>query len=140
MLESPQVLYTICRVYIKEDILCSDQGSIPKGKCQNWASKVVLPSPASRLSCAELCSMPPMSTNGCSERLFKWQTTCPAPFLPTPSSLTAAASSSHDRHFPARLPAPMDGQRPLQLAHGVRLAMAPPLHPYSQMLIPSLTP
>jgi hypothetical protein len=41
---------------------------------------------------------------------------------------------------PARLPAPMDGQRHLQLAHGARLAMAPPLHPSSQMLIPSLTP
>jgi hypothetical protein len=77
-----QYLYTICRVYIKEQIFCSDPGPNPNRKCQNWVSKVVLPSPASRLSCAELCSMPPMSTNGCSERLFKWQPTCPAPFLP----------------------------------------------------------
>ena len=94
ILESPQVLYTIYRVYIKEQIFCSDPGPIPNRKCQNWASKVVLPSPASRLSCAELCSMPPMSTNDCSERLFKWQPTCPAPFLPTPSSLSLTAAAS----------------------------------------------
>jgi hypothetical protein len=45
VLKSPQVLYTICRVYIKEQIFCSDPGSTPKGKYQNWTSKVVLPSP-----------------------------------------------------------------------------------------------
>jgi hypothetical protein len=43
VLESPQVLYLICRVYIKEQILCSDPGSISKEKCQKWASKVALP-------------------------------------------------------------------------------------------------
>jgi hypothetical protein len=64
VLKSPQVLYTICRVYIKEQIFCSDPGSIPKGKYQNWTSKVILPSHASRLICAELCSCrpcPPMA-------------------------------------------------------------------------------
>jgi hypothetical protein len=50
VLESPQVMYTICRLYIKKDILCSNQGPIPKGKCQKHPSKVALPSPASRLT------------------------------------------------------------------------------------------
>jgi hypothetical protein len=33
----------ICRLYIKEDILYSNQGSIPKAKCQNTPPKVALP-------------------------------------------------------------------------------------------------
>jgi hypothetical protein len=74
--------------------LCNNQGLIPKGRCQKHPSKVALPSPVSRLTEPELCR-PPISSNCCRRRLFKWQPTCPAPFLPTPSSLslTAAASS-----------------------------------------------
>jgi hypothetical protein len=41
VLESPQVLYTICRVYIKEQIFCSDPGSIPKENAKNGRPKLL---------------------------------------------------------------------------------------------------
>jgi hypothetical protein len=46
VLESPQVLYKICRVYIKEDISYSNLYPIPRGKRRKGAPKVALPSPA----------------------------------------------------------------------------------------------
>jgi hypothetical protein len=72
--ESTQVLYKICRVYIKEDILCSNQDPIPSRKCQNTLPKVVTFAPATAhccLTCPELCSI-----NG---------STHPSPFSVTPS-------------------------------------------------------
>jgi hypothetical protein len=45
VLESPQVLYKICRVYIKEDISYSNLDPIPRGKRRKGAPKVALPSP-----------------------------------------------------------------------------------------------
>jgi hypothetical protein len=58
--ESPQVLYNIFRVYIKEDIFYSDQGLIPKGKRQKWPPNVDIFPPATahfHLTCPELCSI-----------------------------------------------------------------------------------
>jgi hypothetical protein len=60
MPESPPVMYKICRVYIKEDILCSDQGLIPKGKRQKWPPNVDIFPPATihcHLTCPDLCSI-----------------------------------------------------------------------------------
>jgi hypothetical protein len=63
VLESPQALYKICRVYIKEDIFYSDQGPILKGKCQKWPPKINIFPPATALCCLT-----------CPELLlYKWQ-------------------------------------------------------------------
>jgi hypothetical protein len=91
--ESPQVLYKICIVYIKEDILCSDQGSIPKGKCQKWAPKVALPSPASRLTCAELCRPPPTPPMAEARSLLLYPKR-PAPSLPLHAIVYSSQPSS----------------------------------------------
>jgi hypothetical protein len=74
-------MYKICRVYIKEDIFYSDQGPIPKGKCQKRLSKVALPSPTTRLTCLELCSYRPCPPMDGSRSLLLYPE-CPAPFLP----------------------------------------------------------
>jgi hypothetical protein len=58
--ESPQALYKICRVYMKEDIFYSDQGPIPKGKRQKWPPNVdIFPSATAHchLTCPALCSI-----------------------------------------------------------------------------------
>jgi hypothetical protein len=60
--ESPQSLYTICRLYIKEDILCSNQDPIPSRKCQNTSSKVVTVAPAT--CCSLLTFLELGSING----------------------------------------------------------------------------
>jgi hypothetical protein len=91
--ESPQVLYKICRVYIKEDMLCSDQGLIPKGKCQKWAPKVALPSPASRLTCAELCRPPPTPLMAEARSLLLYPKQ-PAPSLPQYAIVYSSRPSS----------------------------------------------
>jgi hypothetical protein len=56
VLESSQVLYTICRVYIKEQIFCSDPGPNPNRKCQKRSSNACLLLSLCRLV---LCQQPP---------------------------------------------------------------------------------
>jgi hypothetical protein len=58
--ESHQSLYKICRVYIKEDISCSGQGPIPRGRRQKWSPNVDTFPPATywcSLTYTELCSI-----------------------------------------------------------------------------------
>jgi hypothetical protein len=96
--ESPQSLYTICRLYTKEDILCSDQGSIPKGKCQKWAPKVALPPAAAGWhdqSSAVCRPRPPMAA---ASTPFKNGSTCPAPFLPHVVHNPSPCSTELPRH------------------------------------------
>jgi hypothetical protein len=81
MLESPQVLYTICRVYIKEQIFCSDLGPIPNRKGRKLPPNAGTITPATcwcSLPCPELGSI-----NG---------STSPSPFLPHAISLLSLAS------------------------------------------------
>jgi hypothetical protein len=77
--ESPQSLYTICRLYIKEDILCINQDPIPSRKCQNTPSKVVSVAPAT--CCSLLTFLELGSKNG---------SPCPLPSLP-PRHLSPSA-------------------------------------------------
>jgi hypothetical protein len=68
------------------------------------------------------------ATNCCSERLFKWQPICPAPFLPTSSSLSLTAAAS---------PCPLPPRLLLgaTASHGALLHAAPRLfaarHPWT---------
>jgi hypothetical protein len=105
VLESPQVMYKICRVYIKEDISYSNLDPIPRGKRRKWAPKVALPSPAicwCSLTCPELGTIngsPPSpfpSLFWLSRELLllphgalpqPWPSPLPAPPSPTPSLL-----------------------------------------------------
>ena len=98
MLESPQSLYTICRLYIKEDILCSDQGSIPKEKCQTHPFKVALSSPASMLTCQSSAACRPRPPMAAASTPFKNGSTCPAPFLPHVVHNPSPCSTELPRH------------------------------------------
>ena len=94
MPESTQSLYTICRVYIKEQIFCSDPGPIPNRKGRKLPPNAGTVTPA---TC--WCSLP------CPElQLNKWQPTLssfsptppPCPATPRPPAL-APSSASHEQ-------------------------------------------
>jgi hypothetical protein len=95
VLESPQVLYMICRVYIKEDILCSNLDPIPRGKRQKRPPNVgpiTSTTAHSCLTCPEL----PLHLSSC----------------PHPWITAASAPPPLARPTPALWPA--GGQRPLR--------------------------
>jgi hypothetical protein len=114
--ESPQSLYTIYRVYIKEDISCSGQGPIPRGRPKKWPPNIHTFPPATcwcSLTCAELCSI-----NG---------STSSSP-LPTPLFLLPSGSAQ-EHHLPPWLPSPQQ-----HLPRGCPMLRAPPMAPCSMSL------
>jgi hypothetical protein len=126
--ESPQSLYTIYRVYIKEDISCSGQGPIPRGRRQKWPPNVHTFPPATcwcSLTCAELCS-----TNGSTS-----SSPLPTPLFLLPSGsaqehpLLPMASLSPATSSPGTPPAPSS-------SHGALLHVVEDEQPHCQSAQP----
>jgi hypothetical protein len=92
--ESPQSLYIICRLYIKEDILCSNQDPNPNRKGQKRPPNVGPVTPATSHCCL---TCPKLSLH---------LSSCPHPWI------TAAIPPPLARPAPALRPA--GGQRPLR--------------------------
>jgi hypothetical protein len=113
VLESPLVLYKICRVYIKEDISYSNLDPIPRGKQRKWAPKVALPSPTTcwcSLTCPELgsingSSLSPFSHTPLPSRLCSAEQGAPpsSPWRPPTSMVVSPPCTSQPGPFSAPL-------------------------------------
>jgi hypothetical protein len=109
VLESPQVLYTICRIYIKEQIFCSDPDPIPNKKGRKLPPNAGTVTPATcwcSLPCPELGSI-----NG-----SPLPSSSPPRHSPSPSQQLAPLLHLPWRGYPAVLWQPSSSSLPLAMA------------------------
>jgi hypothetical protein len=82
--ESSQVLYKICRVYIKEDIFYSDQGPILSTNSKKRAAKVAMPPVAA--GWCDQSSVAATHAHQWTKHASSIYTPCPSLLLPWPST------------------------------------------------------